>query len=155
VKKDLLAQLKNNLLEQLQELQAAARSTKEFATDQEFKAESKYDTRALEASYLASAETQRVEDLKLELQMLDEIDLETREDISVGALVELIYQGQLRSYFLIPTAGGTILNFQNKTVLVVSVFSPLGAQLLGLKAGDEFEVEGPKDIRHYKVASFI
>jgi transcription elongation GreA/GreB family factor len=154
VKQELLNQLLVKMREELRDLEIAAQANKDFATDQEFKAESKYDTRSLEASYLASAEAKRVEDLKLEIQMLEEIDLKSTEEISIGSLVELKHQEQVRTYFLIPIAGGTMLNLGDQAVLVVSVFSPLGAEILGLKAGDEFEVETPKEIRNYRVISF-
>lgn len=154
MKQQLLNELLGKMKEELHDLEEAAKANKDFATDQEFKAESKYDTRSLEASYLASAEAKRVEDLKLEIQMLEEIDLRATEEVSIGSLVELKHQDQVRSYFLIPTAGGTMLKMGEKAVLVVSVFSPLGAEILGLKVGDEFEVETPKETRSYQVISF-
>lgn len=154
MKQELLNELIAKMKQELQDLETAAQANKDFATDQEFKAESKYDTRSLEASYLASAEAKRVEDLKLEIQMLEEIDLRPTEDISIGSLVELKHQDQVRSYFLIPTAGGTMLKMGDRAVLVVSVFSPLGAEVLGLKVGDEFEIETPKETRSYQVISF-
>lgn len=153
----LLKELLDRSKKELAELEAAAKSNRDFATDQEFKAESKYDTRALEASYLASAEAKRVEEIKLEIQILEEIDLEASRklgEISIGALVELLHKDQKRLYFLIPTAGGTLLKVQNDAVLVVSVFSPIGDALMGLKTGDEFEVETPKESRSYQVLSF-
>lgn len=139
-------------------LAASAKSNKDFATDQEFKAESKYDTRALEASYLASAESKRVEELKLEIQILEEVDVNASEklgEISIGALVELLHHGQKRFYFLIPTAGGTIIKIKDDAILVVSVFSPIGDALMGLKKGEEFEVETPKETRKYQVLNFF
>ncbi len=156
MKQKLLDELIGKLKAELIELESAAKATKDFATDQEFKAESKYDTRSLEASYLASAEAKRVEDLKLEIQMLEEVDLkgsQEADEVSIGSLVNLRHQNQDRCYFLIPTAGGTILNVDNRPVLVVSVFSPLGAAALGLKVGEEFEVETPKNTRTYQVIS--
>ena len=142
---------------EMHELEAAAKSNKDFATDQEFKAESKYDTRSLEASYLASAEAKRVEDLKLEIQMLEEVDLKLSaksDEVCIGSLVNLRHKDQDRSYFLIPTAGGTLLKVEDQAVLVVSVFSPLGDAVLGLKVGEEFEVETPKETRTYQVIQF-
>lgn len=157
MKELILAELLKRMKEELAQVEAAAGVQKEFATDQEFKAESKYDTRALEASYLASAEARRVEELKLDIQMLEEVDLKASEklgEISIGALVELQHQNQKRNYFLIPTAGGTLLSINNEPVLVVSVFSPIGDALLGLKAGEEFEVETPKETRNYQIISY-
>lgn len=157
MKKSILEELIRRSREELIGLEASAKSNRDFATDQEFKAESKYDTRALEASYLASAESKRVEELKLEIQILEEVDVDASKklgEISIGALVELLHHDQKRFYFLIPTAGGTIIKVKDEAVLVVSVFSPIGDALMGLKTGDEFEVETPKETRTYQVLSY-
>ncbi len=157
LKRSLLEELLKKSREELVDLTHAALVQKNFATDQEFKAESKYDTRALEASYLASAEAKRVEELKLEIQILEEVDLNQSlrlQDISIGALVELSYSGREMLYFLIPTAGGTLLKINDHAVVVVSVFSPIGDGMLGLKKSQEFEVETPKETRAYKVLNF-
>lgn len=157
MKEQLLLELISKMKTEMRDLENAAKANKDFATDQEFKAESKYDTRSLEASYLASAEAKRVEDLKLEIQLLEEVDLKASdksEEVCIGSLVKLRHHDQERSYFLIPTSGGTILNFQDKAVLVVSVFSPLGSAILGLKPGEDCEVETPKELRSYQVVSF-
>lgn len=157
MKQKLLEELIKRSKNELADLEEAAKANREFATDQEFKAESKYDTRALEASYLASAEAKRVEEIKLEIQILEEVDLEASKklgEISIGALVELQHENQKRLYFLIPTAGGTLLKIEEDVVLVVSVFSPIGDALMGLREGEEFEVETPKQLRSYKVLSF-
>lgn len=158
MKKAILDELIRRAREELIVLEQSAKSNRDFATDQEFKAESKYDTRALEASYLASAEAKRVEELKLEIQILEDVDLDASKklgEISIGALVELNHQNQKRFYFLIPTAGGTVIKSGEDAVMVVSIFSPIGDALMGLKSGDEFEVETPKETRHYQVLSFV
>lgn len=157
MKEKILNELIDKMKAEMHELEVAAKSNKDFATDQEFKAESKYDTRSLEASYLASAEAKRVEDLKLEIQMLEEVDLKLSaksDEVCIGSLVNLRHKDQDRSYFLIPTAGGTLLKVEDQAVLVVSVFSPLGDAVLGLKVGEEFEVETPKETRTYQVIQF-
>lgn len=157
LKKELLSELISRAKVELAHLTEAHKSHHNFATDQEFKAESKYDTRALEASYLASAEAKRVEELKLEIQILEEVDIEQSKklgEISIGALVELSHHEQKRFYFLIPTAGGTLLKVGNDAVLVVSVFSPMGDALMGLKSGEDFEVETPKETRQYQIVAF-
>lgn len=157
LKQEILNELISRAREELVVLDASARSNHDFATDQEFKAESKYDTRALEASYLASAEAKRVEELKLEIQILEEVDVNASKklgEISIGALVELLHQNQKRLYFLIPTAGGTVIKVKDEAVMVVSIFSPIGDALMGLKTNDEFEVETPKETRQYKILRY-
>lgn len=158
MKKQILDELISRARTELAGLEASAKSNRDFATDPEFKAESKYDTRGLEASYLASAEAKRVEELKLEIQILEDVDVDQSKklgEISIGALVELEHQNQKRKYFLIPTAGGTIVKVEEEAVLVVSVFSPIGDALMGLKAGDDFDVETPKETRNYQILSFL
>ena len=157
VKNSLLNQLIEQAKKELDALESAALATHSYATDQEFKSESKYDTRALEASYLAEAEAKRVEELKLEIQILEEVDVDASAkygEISIGALVELSFNNIVKKYFLIPTAGGTVLDVDGEQVVVVSVFSPIGDAMLGLKAGDDFEVETPKFNRTYQIVSF-
>ena len=157
MKQAILDELIRRAREELIGLEASAKSHHDFATDQEFKAESKYDTRALEASYLASAEAKRVEELKLEIQILEDVDVDASKklgEISIGALVELLHHDQKRLYFLIPTAGGTVIKVKDDAVMVVSIFSPIGDALMGLKASDEFEVETPKETRHYKILRY-
>lgn len=157
MKKEILEELIRRSRHELQQLEEAARANREFATDQEFKAESKYDTRSLEAAYLASAEAKRVEELKLEIQILEEVDLDASKklgEISIGALVELLHQENKRFYFLIPTAGGTLIKIKDEAILVVSVFSPIGDALMGLKSGEEFEIETPKEVRSYQILSY-
>lgn len=157
LKRSLLDELLKKSREELVDLTRSALEQKNFATDPEFKAESKYDTRALEASYLASAEAKRVEELKLEIQILEEVDLNASSrmgEISIGSLVELSYSERKMLYFLIPTAGGTLLKIKDDAVVVVSVFSPIGDAMLGLKSGEKFEVETPKETRSYEILSF-
>lgn len=157
MKRKILDELISKVKLELEILEKSAEAAKNLATDQEFKSESKYDTRALEASYLASAETKRVEELKLEIQILEDVDINASSklgEVAIGALIELSFQGQARNYFLIPTSGGTLVDIDGNSILVVSVFSPIGSEVLGLKVGEEFEVETPKGSRIYKVLSF-
>ena len=125
--------------------------TKELQTHTDLKSEGKYDTRAIEASYLADGQRKRLEELELDLQMLEEIPVEKSETIQIGALALLNHQGQNRWYYFSPNCGGTLLQLEGSAVLVISVFSPLGNEAVGLSVDDEFIVETPKEERLYKV----
>ena len=74
-KKKIVELLIEKLNSELVEVENAARSARDLATADDLKSEGKYDTRAIEASYLASAQNKRVEEIKLDIQMLEELEL--------------------------------------------------------------------------------
>lgn len=127
--------------------------SKALQTHQDLKSEGKYDTRAIEAGYLADAQRKRLEELELDLQMLQEIPSEETINIQIGSLAELEHAGHTRWYFFSPNCGGTILSIDGVTILVISVFSPLGNEAVGLTINDEFTIETPKEERVYRVVS--
>jgi transcription elongation GreA/GreB family factor len=156
MKNKIMEQLLTKVRQDLASAEAASADTSSYARDGDVKSDGKYDTRGIEAGYLASAQLKRVEELKLELQMLEETPLRkfaADDDVGLGALVDIALNGQTRRYFLASTAGGTILNVDGTIVLVISIFSPIGDAALGTRAGDEFELETPQGIRTYEVKS--
>ena len=155
-KQDIIDQLLNNVREEIDKAKEIFENTKEFASEDDMQAESKWDTRSTEAKFLASGQQQRLEELKQELKLLEDIEIpETTDTVSIGSLVKIGFNGTIRNYFMSPTAGGTQIKSGDEAVLVISVFSPLGAEAIGLEAGEEFEVETPKENRIYKVEEII
>lgn len=150
-KEKILKKLIENLNMELVNVEEAANSTKDLVTSDDLKSEGKYDTRAIEASYLASAQLKRVEEIKTDILMLEEIELASSSKIQLGSLALIDFNGNERYYFLTSTSGGTILTIDEYAVLVISVFSPLGNGALGLQAGESFEVETPKELRSYTI----
>lgn len=150
-KKIILEKLIENLQTELREVEGAAKSTRDLATQDDLKSEGKYDTRAIEASYLASAQQKRVEEIKIDIQMLEEIEIQNSTKLQMGSLALIEHKGNERFYFLTSTSGGTMITVDGQTILVISVFSPLGNGALGLVEGELFEVETPKELRIYKV----
>jgi transcription elongation GreA/GreB family factor len=150
-KQTILNTLIENLKKELSDVEAAAHSARALATADDLKSEGKYDTRAIEASYLAGAQAKRVEEIKLDIQMLEETELQNSSKLQMGSLALIEHNNQKRYYFLTSTSGGTMLMIDGNPVLVISVFSPIGNEALGLTKGESFEVETPKEIRNYKV----
>lgn len=152
-KKIILQKLIEKLRLELLEVENAAQSTRDLVTSDDLKSEGKYDTRAIEASYLASAQLKRVDEIKTDIQMLEEIELMDSHKLQMGSLALLEHKGHQRYYFLTSTSGGAMVTVGDETILVISVFSPLGNEALGLMAGENFEVETPKESRTYKIIS--
>ncbi len=156
MKKKIIEELLSKVRAELSALESASKSAKAYVTDGDIKSDGKYDTRGIEAGYLAGAQEKRVEELKLELQMLEEIpirDFSKGEEVGIGSLVDLTFKGQTRRYFIAPTAGGTMLNIDETPILVISTFSPIGDAVFGTTLGEEFELETPQELRLYKVES--
>ena len=153
-KKLVLKGLKESLEKELAGIKLASEAAQSLNQSNDLKSESKYDTRAIESGYLAGAQKARVEQLEGELEMLEEIDLELPTvSVATGHLVELEYSGRIQNYFLSPASGGTLLQVEGQAVLVISVFSLLGRELVESGQGDEVEIETPRGNRTYLVKS--
>jgi len=143
------------------ELMACTRSAKAAhaeATDEQSKAENKYDTRGLEASYLAQGQSRQAAELALAIQQYESLvlrDYGPGEPIDVGAAVELERLGERTCYFIGPRGGGTEIECEGRTVLVVTPQSPMGRQLVGRKQGEPLEIKIGKTSDSYRVVEVV
>jgi transcription elongation GreA/GreB family factor len=153
VKQKIIHEIRLKFTNELTQLEEVASTAKSLATDSEFKAEDRFDTRATEAGYLAGAQQRRVEELKQELELIDHIDLNLakKDLVSIGSIVSLKTSDVTKDYFLAPTSGGLLLNIDGRVILVVSTFSPIGKEAIGLAVNDCFVVELPSGTREYEV----
>ncbi len=131
--------IREELRAQLLRLKQAAQEAHAAATDAGSKAESKYDTRNLEASYLASGQAKQVEELADALRLFEAFDvmsIEKSEKIVMGSLV-----GTADSvwYLLAPSAGGLEIIHDGREVTVLTPSSPLFQKLLGKARRDLIE----------------
>lgn len=118
---------------------AVLAATHEAATHAESKAENKYDTRGLEAAYLADGQRRRLHEIETALAAYRNLQLTSgsNECVRVGALLCLEHDGHERWFFLGPDAAGLKLQHEGREILVISPRSPLGQSLLGRQVGDE------------------
>jgi transcription elongation GreA/GreB family factor len=138
-KKTLKSELISLLESTLATLETAHAAAREGATHEEAKPENDKDTRALEQSYLARGQAMRIEALKAGLASLGVMSIAPCEAGKLGALLEAEDEdGETVRYFLAAEGGGTKLK---GGVQVVTPASPLGAALVGKRAGDEVELK--------------
>ncbi len=132
----------------------AAQFSRAEATHESNKAENKYDTRGLEASYLARGQSKQVAEIEsaiVDFQALTAKKFTSGDAIAVGALVELEMSGEKNFYFLGPRAGGTEIIHDKKEILVITPQSPLGEQLVGKKSGEAAKLKLGKEVRPAKI----
>ncbi len=155
-KKEIFKQLSIEIAQELASITSAAQSTYDIATHEDNKPENKYDTRGLEASYLAGAQAQRVADMKEVLAIFENLPLRQFDEntpIGFTALVE-IESGDKKSFVLLmPKGGGQTTHYNTVQIQVVTTESPLGKSLLNQKCGDVIEIENGKSRREYEIIS--
>lgn len=128
-------------------------ATHEAATHAESKAENKYDTRGLEAAYLADGQRRRLHEIETALAAYRNLhpNFGSDEYVRVGALLCLEHDGVERWFFLGPDAAGLKLQHEGREILVISPRSPLGHGLLGRRIGDEVELRVNGQSQCYEV----
>lgn len=140
-KKQLVKQILADLSETFETLNRAATASRAEATHESSKAESKYDTRGLEAGYLASGQAFKAMEL-LECinayESLDLRDFKAGDPIGIGAVVDVEVNGDRLLYFVGPKRGGMEIKYQRKEITVITPQSPLGQNLVGRKKGENW-----------------
>jgi transcription elongation GreA/GreB family factor len=142
-KRAILKKITAKLVEELEVYHRAAQFSRTEATHESNKAENKYDTRGLEASYLARGQSMQAAELEAALVEFEKLGLRkfTADDaIAVGALVAVEVGGETNIYFLGPRAGGTEIEHDKKEILVITPPSPLGEQLTGKRQGEKLQL---------------
>lgn len=131
----ILAQLESELALQTE----AALTSKDEATNEENKAEDKYDMRSQSAAYLAAGQAKlagEIADAILAYRNLPLTKSDPASPIAAGDLVTLLSKGQRSYYFVGPNRGGMEVSAGGAAVTVVTGGSPLGRQLVGRRPGD-------------------
>lgn len=146
-KSDLLETIRTMLRDKLERLSKAALEAHAAATDPGSKAESKYDTRSLEASYLATGQARQVEELAEALRIFENLempDFQQHDAIDAGALVETRMGPQSVWFLLAPACGGMEIQLDDREITLLTPESPLYRKLSGLKTGDQLEAPALK-----------
>jgi hypothetical protein len=139
MKPHLLDIIRAELRTRLERLAKAATEAHAAATDPGSKAEGKYDTRSLEASYLAAGQARQVDDLAAALHTFEALSLpEFASDaaIDAGALVEVDFQGDTAFFLLVPASGGLVITHAGMEITLLTPASHLYQQLRGRHLGD-------------------
>lgn len=122
-------------------LTTAAMAAHAAATHAECLPDNKYDTTALEASYIAQGQANRAQEIRIALESYRTLSLQVFGDdvpIRLTSMVTLEGRaGDVRRFFLGPWSGGMKIADQDGDIVVITPGSPLGRSLLGLQTGDE------------------
>jgi transcription elongation GreA/GreB family factor len=140
----ILNRIIETLAADLATLTAAARRAHSAATHEECIPDNKYDTTALEASYVAQGQANRAASIRRALERYRALTLRDFDEdtpIRLTALVTLESdEGRRMQVFVGPEAGGMKVGQGETACIVITPESPLGRALLGKVCDDEIEV---------------
>lgn len=146
-KRALYAQLAARVMQEYLTLLAAQKATQSAATHEEARPENDKDTRALEQSYLARGQAERVANLKADVDALSNLPIrgfDGQSKIALGAFVVAEDENSEERYYLLAPAGaGETLRCSKGETKVVTQKSPLGQALLGCQVGEDVEIRTP------------
>ena len=142
MKDRLLDAIRAELRARFDRLTRAAKDAHAAATDPGSKAESKYDTRSLEASYLAAGQARQLEELSRDVSLFEAVtlpDFSIDDPVDAGALVEAELHGESTWFLLAPAAGGLEITHDGLEITLLTPESALYQKLLGLRTGDQLD----------------
>src|SRR3954467_12495 len=119
-KSKLLERIIECLHDSLAVLEKAARAAHAEATHESSKAENKYDTRGLEAAYLAGGQARQAAEILESIKVYGALpveEFEATDPIELSALVELETAGEVGTYFIGPRSGGLEVHYKGAEII--------------------------------------
>jgi transcription elongation GreA/GreB family factor len=134
---------------------SAAKTAHKAATHEESVPDNKYDTLALEASYVAQGQANRAQDIKRSLDIYKQLTLVSDPaSIRLTSLVTIeADDGSRRELFIGPAEGGLKIRDHRTEIMVITPASPLGRELLGKSLGDFVEIEAGSNFIGYEIVA--
>ena len=155
-KTELLARIVEALHNNLTVLTKAARAAHAEATHESSKAENKYDTRGLEAAYLAGGQARQAREILESIKVFGSLQVKEfgpADPIDLSAVVELETDGAIGMYFIGPRSGGLEVEYKGTEIMVITPQSPLGQQLMGKKVGQRWTTKLNGSRMDYRIVS--
>jgi transcription elongation GreA/GreB family factor len=134
----------------------AAKAAHEASTHEENIPDNKYETLALEASYVAQGQANRAQEIRRALETYKKLVLNNFDGsspIGLTALVTLSGDDTSKTVFIGPLEGGMKLVDQQTgcEVVVITPASPLGRDLIGKSVGDLVKIGVGSGCREFEI----
>lgn len=152
-KQAIVKQIIERLQHDLEVFFTAAKTAHEAATNKENLPDNKYDTLALEASYIAQGQANRAQELRKSIEIYKQlICTENDNEITMTSLVFIESDDALNKIvFIGPVEGGLKLMCGSIELTVITTNSPLGRELIGKNVGDIVEIGEFANRQEYEI----
>jgi hypothetical protein len=149
-KAGVLQAIMERLSHDLEVLFGAAKTAHEAATHPENAPADKYDTLALEASYVAQGQANRASQIRQSIELYRQLRLsQTPAKVQLATLEDAA--GALKKLFIGPVEGGLKIEHLGEEIVVITPGSPMGRELLGKSAGDTVVIEAGANLMEYEI----
>jgi transcription elongation GreA/GreB family factor len=159
-KPEILEQIIAHLQTDVNAMKNAEQFSHSVATDKENQPKNRHDTLALESSYMAQIQSDRVNQMESVLMAYQALRGEVIAKgaiIRMSALVSIQEKGEPNQhYFIGPKTGGWAgleLDVDGECMTVITSASPIGQALLGHKTGDTIKVKIGWNERTLKISA--
>lgn len=153
-KKHLIERIIEKLSADLALLTRAAKTAHEAATHEETIPDNKYDTLALEASYVAQGQANRALEIGGALEAYRKLEPQSFGEaapIRLTALIRLESGNGAKLLFLASQAGGLKVVEEGREIVVITPRSPAGKALLGKCEGDVVEMRSAQGVKEFEI----
>jgi transcription elongation GreA/GreB family factor len=154
-KSDLLQAIIDQLSHDLSVQFNAALAAHEASTHEENIPDNKYETLALEASYLAQGQANRAQEIRRALESYKQLQLQQFDNHSAIALTALVTLADeedcTRTVFIGPLEGGMKVPYQDSEIVVITPASPLGSDLIGKELGDQVRIVVGRTTKEFEI----
>lgn len=153
-KPEILQYIISQLSHDMEILFSAAKTAHEAATHKENQPDNKYDTLALEASYVAQGQANRAQEIRRSIEAYKQLSPATDgETVRMASLVAIEGEdGTRKTLFIGPAAGGLRIAHHQAEIMVITPASPLGRELIGKGPGDSVEIKTGPNRTEYVIA---
>ncbi len=154
-KPELLLQIIAQLTRDLEVFSSAAKAAHEASIHAENIPDNRYDTLALEASYVAQGQANRAQELRQSIETYKQLALISDGNvIRMTSLVTITAEdGTEKVVFIGAAEGGLKITDCRTEIMVITPASPLGRELLGKSLGDTVEIEAGTSRIEYEIVA--
>ncbi|CAH0526711.1 GreA/GreB family elongation factor [Vibrio hippocampi] len=154
-KPEIIAAVIAQLQDKVTTLESAMAQTVDAATNEQTVPEHKYDTLALEASYLAHGQAVRLQQIHADIKRLEQLvahSEKSMDKVALACIVEVEDENDKRQRFMmLPCAGG--IKLPQFALTTVTPESPLGKKLHNKQLDDEVEVQVGERSVYYAIVA--
>jgi len=152
-KKEALELIYRAIKKEIEEFKRSIEFAQNTANEAPGAMQSQHDTLKSESQRLAGDLQTKLISLERELREIKNLDLNSKDIVSVGSLIRLedTTNGQSFHYFILPGGHGIEVKGRKDKITAISSDSPLGSAVMGKSSNEIVAVKIGQNLKKYKI----